>query len=305
MKYIVLCGGGPNCFSQLVMIHSLMQHNIIQYESIQKIYATSAGTIMATLLALHIPLDEVIDYVIERPWNKIVKLDMDMIINFNEKKGLYDYDLFYKMIYPIFSSNDISMDITLKDIYDLSKIELRMITTELESFEMIELSYHTYPNMKVLDAITMSCSCPPLFSPAVYEGKYYVDGGLCNNYPFDLMKRDVPPDEPILGILIRKVDNNENTSSINFTDMNSFQYIQYIIEKGLKSILKKQQHYVSPYELWYDADHLMNEPELFTYFINDREYRNKMKDKSITIMNGYLNSLFKNMFNVENDGLAS
>jgi predicted acylesterase/phospholipase RssA len=309
MKYIVLCGGGPNCFSQLVMIHSLMQHNIIKYDTIEKIYATSAGTIMGTLLALKIPLNEVIDYIIERPWNKTIKLDMDRIFKFNEKKGLYDYDLFYKILYPIFSSNDISMDITLKNIYDQYKIELRMITTELESFQMIELSYQNYPDLKVMDAITMSCSCPPLFCPFLYEGKYYIDGGICNNYPIDLMKRDISTTEPILSINIRKININQDDITTNITDMNSFEYIQYIITKGIKKIYKKQQ-YNTPqcerdYELWYDADHLMYETELFTNFINDIEYRKKIKDKSISIINDYLNSLFKNIFNVENIGLAS
>ncbi len=307
MKNIVLCGGGPNCFSQIVMIHSLIQHNIIKYDTIEKIYATSGGSITGVLLALKIPFNEVIEYIIERPWNKIFKFDMDMILNFNEKKGLYDYDLFHKMLYPIFSSNDISMDITLKNIYDQYKIELRMITTQFESFEMIELSYHNYPDLKVIDAIIMSCSCPPLFCPFEYEGNHYIDGGICNNYPIDLMKRDISQDEPILSLIIRKISEPEESSTLNFKDMNSFEYIQYMIVKGLKSMYQKQQYktYELNYELWYDAEHLMNETELFTKFINDIEYRKQMKEKSISIINSYLNSLFKNMFNVENIGLAS
>ena len=88
MKNIVLCGGGPNCFSQIVMIHSLIQHNIIKYDTIEKIYATSGGSITGVLLALKIPFNEVIEYIIERPWNKIFKFDMDMILNFNEKKRI-------------------------------------------------------------------------------------------------------------------------------------------------------------------------------------------------------------------------
>lgn len=307
MKNIVLCGGGPNCFSQLVMIHSLIQHNIIQYDNIERIYATSAGCMIGTILALNLPLTDAIDYFIERPWNKIVKLDMDMILNFNEKKGLFDYDLIYKIMYPLFLSNDISMDITLKDIYDQYKIELRMITTELESFQMIELSYHTHPNLKIIDAITMSSSCPPLFAPAIYEGKHYIDGAMFNNYPVDLMRRDISPEEPILSILICK--QNIEDVTLEFNDMNSFEYIQYIISKGIKSMYKKQNYEqkVDPfnYELFYDADHLMYDIELFNLFINDIEYRKRMKDKSISIINTYLNSLFKNIFNVENNGLAS
>lgn len=305
MKYIVLCGGGPNCFSQLVMIKSLMDHNIIQYDKIEKIYGSSGGTIIGTLIALKLPLDEIIEYVVERPWNKLIKFDMDTLLSFNEKKGFYNYDLFYKILSPIFSSNDISLDITLKDIYDQSKIELRLITTEVDSFEMIELSYITHPTLKVIDAITMSSSFTPMFSPFFYENKYYLDGGFLNGYPIDLMIRDVPPEEYdlILGINIRKLSEPQIIKNIH--DMNSLEFIQYIINKSLKHVNKNIKTTNLKYEIYYDAEHLMCNYELFTFFVNDIEYRRNMKNKSISIIDNYLNSLFKNMFNVENNGLAS
>jgi predicted acylesterase/phospholipase RssA len=307
MKYIVLSGGGPNCFSQLIMIHTLMNHNIIKYENIKKIYATSGGSIMATLIALNVPLDEVIDYIIERPWNKTIKFDVDIIFNFNDKKGFYDYELFYNMVSPIFLSNDISTDITLQNIYDHYKIELRFFTTELETFQSIELSYITHPNLKVIDAITMSSSFPPIFCPFLYEGKHYIDGGIFKHYPIDIMQRDVPVDEHdfILSINIRKliVENNININ-LNLNDMNTYEYIQYLLIKGFKNVWNSK-NYNNKYELYYDADHLMCDHELFTQFVNDINYRNLMKEKSILTINNYLNSLFKNIFNVENNGLAS
>lgn len=306
MKYIVLCGGGPNCFSQLVMIKTLMDKDIIQYDKIEKIYGTSGGTIMGAFIALKLPLDEIIEYIIERPWNKMIKFDMDSLFNFNEKKGFYDYELFYKILSPIFSSNDIPIDITLNDVYNLTKIELRLMTTELDSFDIVELSYITHPNLKLIDAITMSCSFTPMFSPFIYDNKYYVDGGFINTYPIDIMMRDIIDDEHhlIIGINIRKIKNQIQEIKKNINEMNSIEFIQHIITKSLNKI-KKINIQPIKYDLYYDADHLMCDYELFTLFINDINYRKSMKERSILIANDYLNSLFKNMFNVENNGLAS
>jgi predicted acylesterase/phospholipase RssA len=305
IKHIVLCGGGPNCFSQMIMIKSLMDHNIIQHNQLKKIYCTSGGSIVGVLIGLKLPLNDIIEYVIQRPWNKIVKFDMDMLFKFNDKKGFYDKELFYKMLSPIFSSNDISLDITLQEMYDQFHIEVRILSLELKSFDLVELCYLTYPNLKVIDAISMSCSFPPIFSPVLYENNYYIDAGIINNYPYNLMMRDIPINEydSILGINIRKL-NNEVVIYKEIKEMNSVEYIQYIIEKSLNSIWKHKIKDIK-YELYYDAEHLMHETELFIYFVNNIEYRMSMKEKSELIMDGYLNSLFKNIFNVENNGLAS
>ena len=86
--------------------------------------------------------------------------------------------------------------------------------------------------------------------------------------------------------------------------MNSIQYMQYLITKSFKNIFQTLS-ITSKYELIYYADHLMSEPDLYTNFVNDINYRKSIKNKSIIIMEDYLNSLFKNIFNVENIGLAS
>lgn len=304
MKYLVLCGGGPNCVSQLAMINELVINNKINIDNIKKIYSTSGGSIISAIIALRIPMDESLEYIINRPWNKIIKFDIDTLLNFNHKKGFYDYDIMYKVLQPLLSSNDISMDITLEEIYNLYNIELRMITTELDSFKMVELSYLTHPTLKLMNAIMMSISCPPIFSPFMYEGKYYIDGGIYNNYPVDLMLRDVIEDEHdlILGINIFKSNQIEYT--FNYNEMNSYDYMQYIMIKCIKNVYTIPPINIK-HELLYDAEHLMYETELFTEFINNIEYRKNMINKSKQIVYDYENSLCKNIFNVEKDGLAS
>ena len=51
-----------------------------------------------------------------------------------------------------------------------------------------KLEYFNYeftPNIKVIDAVRASCSLPVVLPPYFINGKYYYDGGICNNCPID------------------------------------------------------------------------------------------------------------------------
>jgi hypothetical protein len=45
--------------------------------------------------------------------------------------------------------------------------------------------------MRIIDAVRITTSIPFYFFPAKYNGSLYIDGGITNNYPIDI----IPPDE--------------------------------------------------------------------------------------------------------------
>jgi predicted acylesterase/phospholipase RssA len=52
------------------------------------------------------------------------------------------------------------------------------------------LEYFNYtltPEVKVIDAVRASCSLPFIFPSYEINGKYYYDGGICNNCPIDIV----------------------------------------------------------------------------------------------------------------------
>ena len=75
------------------------------------------------------------------------------------------------------------MDITLSDFFELTKIDLHMFTLEINKFEMIDISYKTHPDIKLLTAIHMTSALPIVISPVCIDNKCYVDGGVMCNYP--------------------------------------------------------------------------------------------------------------------------
>jgi predicted acylesterase/phospholipase RssA len=117
---------------------------------------------------------------------------------------------------PLLLAKDLSLDVTLDELYQFNKKEIHIMTVELNAFKLVNLSYKTHPSLKVMDAIKMSCAAPILFSPKIVlekeinnkEGRVeeiervccYIDGGVMCNYPVNICIEDqqCDPDE-ILG----------------------------------------------------------------------------------------------------------
>jgi predicted acylesterase/phospholipase RssA len=77
------------------------------------------------------------------------------------------------------------MNISLKGFYEYSKIELHMFSFELNSFEGVDISYKTHPDLPLIKALHMTSSFPVFLSPVLIENKCYIDGGIICNYPLD------------------------------------------------------------------------------------------------------------------------
>ncbi|NDH07627.1 hypothetical protein EBX93_17210, partial [bacterium] len=96
---------------------------------------------------------------------------------------------------------DLSLKTTLAELYEKTQIETHYYTTELNRFELVDLSYKTHPDWTVADAVRVSCTLPMVFDPMIHEGKCYVDGGLLSNYPVEQCAKDWPEDlDEILGV---------------------------------------------------------------------------------------------------------
>ena len=185
IKHIVCSGGGHNGFTFYGILRELNKRGFWKIEDIETIYATSVGTFFALFLALKYDWDVLDDYLVKRPWNLVFKIDMYSIINSFNKGGIFDFKVIEETFLPIFNAKDVSIDITMKEFFELTKIELHFFTTEMNSFSTIDISYKTHPDWKLLDAVYSSSALPILFSPFFKDGKCYYDGGILSNYPID------------------------------------------------------------------------------------------------------------------------
>ena len=63
--------------------------------------------------------------------------------------------IFIKVFKPLFLAAEIPLNITLNEFYKINKIEWHIFTSNLNKFCKVDLNYITYPNLKVIDAITI------------------------------------------------------------------------------------------------------------------------------------------------------
>ena len=183
IKYLVIPGGGPTGIIALGALQYLETNHFWNINEIESIYATSVGCILSVLIAMKFEWEMIIDYIIKRPWHEAFPININCFFDAFSKKGLFDrkfIEIFFK---PFFDAKDLSLDITMKEFYECTKIELHFFSLEINNFEVVNISHETYPDLQLLTAIHMSCAIPVIFSPVCIEDKCYVDGGVVCNYP--------------------------------------------------------------------------------------------------------------------------
>jgi predicted acylesterase/phospholipase RssA len=239
IKHLVICGGGPLGFSFLGAIEKLNEEKFLEMENIESIYGTSIGSIIGAFICLKYDWETLTKYVIERPWHDAIKVTAKQIFESYYNKGLFNKKLAEIIFKPLLEARELNINVTLKEFYEYSKIDLHIFTFELNKFETIELSHTTHPTLCLLEALTMSSSLPGMFMPIIQDDKCYLDGGVMCNYPINECVRDHPNKDEILGI---KIYFNEQCTFTNLKVTSESSLLEYIICLSVKSMHFIREH---------------------------------------------------------------
>lgn len=239
IKHLVISGGGPSGLQTISAIQELEEKNFLDTKNIESIYGTSVGAIIAVIIALKYDWETINDYIIKRPWKDVFQIKVENILESYTKKGLFDIKTFEKFYKPLFDAKDIPLDITLKDFYELTKIEINMISFEINEYKIQNISYKTYPNLAVIKAVQMSSALPILITPVFMDNKCFMDGGVACNYPLNFcIDSGKLPDE-IIGFKNKYPDKR---SDIN----DDSTLLDYVLHFLYKSVFNVQNNYVQP-----------------------------------------------------------
>lgn len=210
IKHLVLSGGGAAGFTVYGALKYLNKKNFFNLSDIKSIYASSAGSIIAGLVMLSENWDMLDDYILKRPWDKLININPTSLLNLWQKKGIFNEEMIKVILKPFLQAKEFDENITLKQLYEKTNIEIYMYTTNINSLELetVSLSYKSHPDLEFYKAITMSSAFPLMFMPICDASNCYVDGGLLNNFPLnDCINLNNDIDE-ILGIKISSNSNN-------------------------------------------------------------------------------------------------
>ena len=239
IKHLVISGGGPIMIQILSAIQELENNKYVNMNEIETIYATSAGAVIGLMISLKFDWETLNDYIIKRPWHDVFPIKVQNILDSYTRKGIFDIKTIQKCFKPLFDAKDIPLDINMQDFYNLTKIELHMFAFEINEYKVEDISYKTYPNLSLLDAIQMTCAIPVLMTPVFIDNKCFMDGGIACNYPLNYcIESGKCPDE-ILGFK-NKYSDDKSTVNANST------LLDYLLNFLFKSIFNIHSRYSQP-----------------------------------------------------------
>lgn len=231
IENIVISGGGLTLFTYYGILKESSKSNIWNINDIKTIYGTSAGAILSVLLCLKYDWETLDNYIINRPWEKVFNVDMYLLFETIARKGIFNISVIKEVFKPLFSGKDIEMDINFIDFYKLTKIELHLFVTDINTFTHIDVSYKTHPTWKIIDIVYSSSAVPIIFAPLTINEYCLLDGGVFTNCPINqCINNNITP-ETILCITHNDNKNNHMDDNANLLD-----YIIILLSNLIKTI---------------------------------------------------------------------
>lgn len=290
IKHIVISGGGHYGLTMYGILKESHKKGFWKYENIETLYGTSIGSFICLLITLQYDWETLDKYFIDRPWDKVFNFDIHTIFEAFDNQGIFNQTTMNHLISPLFLGKDIPLDITLKEYYERTQIELYITTSEVVSFELNVLSHKTHPDWKLLDAIYASCTIPIIFKPIITDDACYIDGGLFSSYPLNICRSNVSNTDEIMairkssGFTREPIDKNANLFDI--------------IKNILQNVMKNFNNI--PYNTIKNEIQIYGGPISFEgiiRFSTSKEERINMIEEGVSLFNDFLLSLEKSINN--------
>jgi predicted acylesterase/phospholipase RssA len=191
-EILVLSGGAAKGAAQLGAMHCLKKHNMLN--NIKTIAGTSVGAMIGMLYCAGYQPMELFKFIRLLNMENIKSIKLP---NFLTKYGLDDGSRMILIFVKLMGAKGFDPNISFKEFYKITKIKLIVTGACINDKKIYYFSYETYPEMKVIDAVRISMSIPIIFTPSMFDGKMFVDGGCIDNFPINLFINEI---DKVIGI---------------------------------------------------------------------------------------------------------
>lgn len=258
IKHIVISGGGPTGLMSYGSLKLLNKRDLWNYDNIETIYGSSIGGLIGTLILLDYEWEWLDDYLIKRPWNNAFNNLTNDMLSLILNKGIDGKKVIEIFLKPLLLAKNMDTSITLREFYEKTKKELHLIGTEMNSINKLVLeniSYKTYPDMKLVDALAITTAIPLMFKPVLYNDKCFLDGGIMNNLPVNVCLNETECSNDEVLVLKNKWINTNNT----INESSSFiEFLQLFMKKAHNSIDDSHNQPLMKYTIECIAENMSN-----------------------------------------------
>lgn len=182
---LILSGGGPSGVAYSGILKALTDYNILKRDELNEIITTSVGIIFAILYLLDYTILQIEKIVLETDLTKLLNTDDLEIDNLLVKFGLFSNQQIGDSISSFIRHKTDKNDLTLKELYDYSKIILTVKVYNVDRGKTEYFDYKNTPDISLIKLSMMTTAIPYLFQPVEFEGDIYVDGGLKGHFPIE------------------------------------------------------------------------------------------------------------------------
>lgn len=224
-KILVISGGGIKGMSFIGALKALDNYSILK--DIETFVGTSVGALIILFYVIGYSIDEIFEFIKYFDVTKMSSIDNlhTIITSFGFDNGKKIEIILTK----IFKSKNINPNITFNELFIMTKKEIIITSVCINNMNVVYMSHKSHPNMSVGLAIRMAISIPILFTPILFENKYYIDGGCIDNYPIGLFKDKL---DEVIGLYVET--NNRIVENIETIEDYIYQLLQ-CISKGLSN----------------------------------------------------------------------
>lgn len=182
---LVLSGNSTNAIVTMGALQHLYDKKILN--NIKNFVGTSSGSILALLLCIgYTPLDLLCFVCAEKVYEKMHTFNIGNVLL--GKGPLMTFEPIMHSIEEVVG-NKLGFIPTMKEIKDMFKVNLVCVTYNLSADTRTYISADTHPDLPVVVALRMSSTFPFVFDPFEYEGEYFIDGGLVDNFALEYAER--------------------------------------------------------------------------------------------------------------------
>ena len=260
---IVLSGGGIRGLSYVGVFLELEKRGFLKH--IKEILGVSCGAFFGFAYSIGYTPKEMLKFVENFDFSLVQNIEPDIAFDFLSRFGIDDKTQLKKLLFSLLKNKGFTIDSTFQELYNKTKFTLRCYASNLNICKLDEFSYISTPNVVVVDALLASMCIPGYFIPSIINNSTYVDGGLINNFPIDLVRiKDL---KDTFGFTFS--EDHTNVETIETIEQFFYQIYACLFIPYKKEILKSIKHRIitiqcGDYPMWnFDSSkeqrqHLMN-----------------------------------------------